>query len=126
MATRAEWTERVKRWKRSGLSAGEFARREGLKAKQLHWWNWNLSTSAAAPPPDEPRFLPVRVVSAPSPAPAPAPSTPTALVMASPSSPATTAIEIALPNGRLVRVPPGFDPATLERVLAIAAVAGAC
>jgi len=37
MATRAEWTERVKRWKRSGLSAPEFARREGLKAKQIHW-----------------------------------------------------------------------------------------
>ena len=42
------------------------------------------------------------------------------------SGSAATAIEIALPNGRLVRVPPGFDPATLERVLAIAAEAEAC
>jgi hypothetical protein len=32
-----------------------------------------------------------------------------------------TPIEIALPNGRLVRVRSGFDPAMLERVLAIAA-----
>lgn len=124
MATRAEWTGRVKRWKRSGLSAAEFARREGLKAKQLHWWNWKLGASDTAPTPDEPRFLPVRVVSAP--APVHAPSTSPALAMTSPSWPGTTAIEIALPNGRLVRVPPGFDPATLERVLAIAAEGGAC
>jgi transposase len=124
MATRAEWIERVKRWKRSGLSAAEFARREGLKAKQLHWWNWKLGASDTVPQPEEPRFLPVRVVS--SPTPAPTPSTSAALVMTSPSSPAATAIEIALPNGRLVRVPPGFDPATLECVLAIAAEGGAC
>ncbi len=122
MATRAEWTERVKRWKRSGLSAAEFARREGLKAKQLHWWTWKLGASDGAPPPEEPRFLPVRVVSAP----APAPSALAEFVKTSPSGSAATAIEIALPNGRLVRVPPGFDPATLERVLAIAAEAGEC
>ncbi|WP_438032862.1 hypothetical protein [Sorangium sp. So ce204] len=29
-------------------------------------------------------------------------------------------IEIALPNGRAVRVRPGFDPATLKRDLAFA------
>jgi transposase len=46
--------------------------------------------------------------------------------MSSRAWPAAAPIEIALPNGRLVRVPPGFDPATLERVLAIAAEAGAC
>lgn len=28
MTTRAEWTEQVKRWRRSGLSAAEFGRRE--------------------------------------------------------------------------------------------------
>lgn len=100
MATRAEWMERVRRCERSGLDLAEFARREGIKPKQLSWWRWRLRTS------DErtatPEFLPVRVVSA-------APQ------------PATTPIEIALPNGRLIRVRSGFDPATLERVLAIAA-----
>jgi transposase len=33
---------------------------------------------------------------------------------------------IALPNGRVVRVPPGYDPAMLERVLAIASEDGRC
>ncbi len=123
MATRAEWSERVKRWKRSGLSAAEFGRREGLKAEQLYWWSWKLGASDPAPAPDEPRFLPVRVVgSLPA-----APSRPAAeLVTTSSSGGAAAVIEIALPNGRLVRVPPGFDPATLERVLSIAAEAGAC
>jgi hypothetical protein len=78
MAMRAEWTERVKRWKRSGLSAAELARREGLKAKQLHGWNWKPGASDTAALPDEPRFLPVRVVSSPAAASvsAAAPSTP--------------------------------------------------
>jgi transposase len=109
MATRAEWNERVRKWERSGLTIEEFARREGIKAKQLGWWRWKLSsTKVAAPPPGlEPRFLPVRVVaSAPPPAPSP--------------------IEIALSNGHLVRVLPGFDPAMLEHILSIAAEVPSC
>ncbi|WP_437996738.1 IS66 family insertion sequence element accessory protein TnpB [Sorangium sp. So ce185] len=106
MATRAEWAERVQRWERSGLSAEQFAQREGYKAKQLYWWRWKLRADGASQPSppsvEAPRFLPVHVVADTSPA-------------------ATEPIEIALPNGRVVRVRPGFDPATLERVLALAA-----
>ena len=101
MATRAEWIERVRRCERSGLDVAEFARREGIKAKQLSWWRWRLRSSDEPAMAAEPEFLPVRIVT----------STP-------PSS--STPIEIVLPSGRLVRVRPGFDPATLERVLAIA------
>jgi hypothetical protein len=102
MATRAEWSERVRKWERSGLEIAEFARREGLKPTLLGWWRWNLQSTkpGATAPTAEPRFLPVHVVA----------STP-------PRGPAP--IEIALPNGCIVRVPPGFDPATLERVIAI-------
>ena len=102
MATRAEWIKRVRRCERSGVDLAEFARREGIKAKQLSWWRWRLQSSDEPERRAEPEFLPVRVVAATPP-------------------PAATPIEIALPNGRLVRVRPGFDPATLERVLAIAA-----
>lgn len=110
MATRVEWTERVQRWERSGLSAEKFGRREGYKPKQLHWWRWKLRADALSPPStsrEAPRFLPVHVVADLSPA------------VAEP-------IEIALPNGRVVRVRPGFDPATLERVLALAAEETSC
>ncbi|XXY51962.1 hypothetical protein WME91_12545 [Sorangium sp. So ce269] len=46
--------------------------------------------------------------------------------MADVSSVVAEPIEIALPNGRVVRVRPGFDPATLERVLALAAEEAPC
>jgi hypothetical protein len=109
MATRVEWAERVERWERSGLSAEKFARREGYKPKQLYWWRWKLRSdgpSPSSPPSSEesPRFLPVHVVADVSPV-------------------VTEPIEIALPNGRVVRVRPGFDPATLKRVLALVAAA---
>ncbi|WP_437665520.1 hypothetical protein [Sorangium sp. So ce1182] len=42
------------------------------------------------------------------------------------SSVAPEPIEIALPNGRVVRVRPGFGPATLGRVLALAAEEASC
>jgi transposase len=106
MATRVEWAERVERWERSGLSAEKFARCEGYKAKQLSSWRWKLRADGPPQPPpsstEPPRFLPVHVVADGSP------------LVAEP-------IELALPNGRVVRVRPGFDPATLERVLALAA-----
>ena len=102
MATRDEWADRVGRWQRSGLSAEAFAGRERLNAKQLTWWRWRLRTSAT-PPPEPAPFLPVRIVEA-----------------ASPSANSTVSVEIALANGRVVRVPPGFDATTLARVLAIA------
>lgn len=108
MATRDEWARRVKRWEASGLDAAAFAAREGLVAKSLVWWRWKLrSTPAAAVA--EPRFVPVRVVDAAACAPCP-PST-------------DVAIEIALPNGRVVRVTTGFDPSVLAQVLAIASSA---
>jgi transposase len=108
MATRAEWAERVERWEKSGQSAEAFAARERISAKRLTWWRWSLhSSSATARAAREPvRFLPVRVVE--------------------PSVPGTTSVapvEIVLPNGRIVRVATGFDPATLERVLSIASEA---
>ena len=112
MATRAEWAKRVERWEKSGLSAEAFGTRERLKAKQLYWWRWRLrssppeSTETAAPPL---RFLPVHVKDPPA-----------------PPGEAGVALEIALPNGRVVRVPPGYDPAMLERVLAIASEDGPC
>jgi transposase len=108
MATRAEWADRVERWERSGLRAEVFAARERIKAKRLTWWRWSLrSSSATAVAGRAPmRFLPVRVVET-----------------AGSATSSVAPLEIVLPNGRVVRVAPGVDPATLERVLAIASEA---
>ena len=108
MATRSEWAERVGRWRRSGLEADEFAAREGVNPKRLVWWRWKLRSATPSPPAPELRFLPVHVVDTAS----------------GPSGPGV-ALEVVLPNGRVVRVAPGFDPAMLESVLSIAASGGA-
>jgi transposase len=109
MATRAEWAGRVARWEASGLSAAAFAARERIDAKRLVWWRWKLRSTPPASSAAAIDFLPVRVLDA-------QPARP------SPAGP----IEIALPNGRVVRVPAGFDAADLERVLAIASGPSAC
>jgi transposase len=53
MPNRATWAERVREWRRSGLTASVFAEREGLNAGTLKWWNSRLarvSTVSARPP----------------------------------------------------------------------------
>jgi transposase len=104
MATRAEWKKRVEKWNKSGKTADEFAAEEGIQAKQLGWWRWKLGVEAApVKAAGAPSFLPVRVVE---------PRAPTVLVSA--------LMDIMLPNGRIVRVAPGFNLAALAHVLRIA------
>jgi hypothetical protein len=111
------WEKRVKRWKSSGLSAAEFADGHGYRPEQLYWWSWKLGMSSsstrqsAGDEPtlavsEEPRFLPVHVVE---------PSPPSMAPAAVPLAPAW--IEIALPNGGVVRLLPGVDAATIACVM---------
>ena len=109
MATRSEWAKRVARWEASGLSAAAFAERERLDRKRLVWWRWKLQTTSSQAPGLALDFLPVQVVAP-----------------AAPTSSGGAPIEIALSNGRVIRVPAGFDAADLERVLAVASGQGAC
>ena len=106
-----EWRERLEQWKKSGKHIEVFAKEKKLPLKQLKWWRWRLGYSsvkiADARPPD---FLPVRVIEAQAP----------------PLAGVTVPIEIALPNGCVVRVAPGFDASTLQRVIAIASEYGPC
>ncbi len=36
------WTKAIRRWRRSGLSAAEFARSESLSDNTLRWWTYEL------------------------------------------------------------------------------------
>lgn len=40
--SKAWWRATVKRWRKSGLSAGAFSDREGLKVTTLRWWSWKV------------------------------------------------------------------------------------
>ena len=101
--SRDVWARRVARWTKSGLARDAFARREGVKATTLAWWRWRLGSAA--------------------------PATATALVKRDVAfveveplvvEAAHERIEVALANGRVVRVPSAFDDSALCRVLAAA------
>jgi hypothetical protein len=104
------WRRRIRDQQRSGLAVREFCLREGLKDWTFRWWRQELarrdqepSTAPQGERIDAPQtFLPVRVVDLEAVSPRPAPT-----------------IEIVMPTGPTVRVPPGFDPRTLGDVLAV-------
>lgn len=74
----------------------ELSHREGICPSVLHRWHRRARLDAGLPVATVPaRLLPVRM-EVPLPAPAPKP---------------VTGLEVVLCNGRVLRVPPGTDPA---------------
>lgn len=120
MATTKEiWTERLARWRASGVGLEEFATREGVKPASMKWWRWRLGgapqpTKPVAPKPrsKKQRFVEVAVET----------SRPPRRRRAKPTSaqPVPTTFDIVLENGRVVRVPAGFSADELARVLDVA------
>ncbi len=98
------WREVLGRWRRSGLSVRAFCERQGLSEASLYGWRREIdlrdreagaAASAAAGAAGQ-LFVPVRIQGA-----------------------VDDAIVIVLDGGRQVRVRPGFDGQTLQRVLAV-------
>jgi transposase len=112
-----EWRELVADWSGSGVSQSEFCRRRGLSLVTFGGWKRHfdqnaLSSSRSRSPaganprlgqPERLRF--VEVAHRPP---------------LSGSGLEAALYEVRLANGRAVRVGPGFDPATLRQLLAIA------
>jgi hypothetical protein len=97
------WRRRIDQWRASGLSVRAFCARHGLATASFYHWRRVLERRAAAAP----AFVPVQVVAD--------------AVLAQAS-----ALEVALVDGRVVRVAPGFDAATLRRLLAVLEGKGQC
>ena len=93
MASRALWTTRVAAWKRSGLTAEQFAALHHLRPATLRWWASALRRPAQ-PPVHFVRILPSDA-----------------------GSPAPSSVDIVLSGGRHVRVQKGFDPELLRAVV---------
>ena len=91
-----QWQRRIDQWRDSGLSVRAVCDRHRLSAATFYAWRRRLRRGAAEPAP----FLPVQVV-----ADAPPPRAGT--------------LEVVLAGGAVLRVAPGFDPATLRQLLAV-------
>jgi hypothetical protein len=97
--TEDEAREALKAFEASGLTLAAFGRRAGIAATRLRWWRKRLGPSAAVA-----AMVPVTIKSVPA---SPAPAVPPPL-------------EVVL--GELaIRVPVGFDGATLVRLLDVLA-----
>jgi transposase len=92
------WRTMVQQWRRSGLSVRAFCYHHGLAQPSFYAWRRTLAQRDAAV-----QFVPVRL--------APEPPTNT--------SASTSPLELVLANGRRLRVAPGFDAATLTRLLTL-------
>ena len=102
MATMREregaWRDRIRRWQQSGLGRKEFAEREGVHPSTLGWWR-----SALARRDGGQKIQPVVALTR---------------VTVTPTI-ATMPLEIVVKGGPVVRVPMGFDAATLARLLTV-------
>ena len=98
-----QWQRWIDQWQASGLSVRDFCARHRLPTPTFYTWRRRLQRRAAEQAP----FLPVQVVA----------DTPRS--QASP-------LEVVLAGGPVVRVPPGFDPASLRQLLALLREGGPC
>jgi hypothetical protein len=95
------WRDSIRRWQRSGQTIRDFCRERGLSEVSFHAWRRTIArrdeqAGSATASERGPVFVPLRVA---------------ATVAAAP-------LELVLGSGRIVRVSPGFDVATLQTLLA--------
>ena len=95
----------VEAWRHSGTSLSAFARRYEVHGKRIARWASRLEAS----PRRAVRFHPVRLVPA-----------------AGRDRPGGAALEVVLPDGRSVRVLPGFAAADLQQVLRVLEARASC
>ena len=90
------WRRWIGEWQTSGLSARAFCQRRGLTVASFYAWRRVLQRRDD----EKAAFVPVQVV-------------------ADAVADRASAVEVVLTDGRMVRVAPGFDTATLRQVLAV-------
>jgi hypothetical protein len=106
------WRRMIRQWRRSGLSAREFCASQGIREASLYGWRRILAQRDA----QATRFVPVRVIPGAADDERAAATVPGATADA---SAAASGLELIVGGGRRLRIGPGFDEATLVRLLAI-------
>src|SRR5689334_7918606 len=98
-----QWRRWIAQWRTSRLSVADFYDRHSLATPSFYAWRRRLQQRAADPP----AVVPVQVLGDAPPPPA-------------------SALELVLADGRIVRVAPGFDAATLRQLLMALEGEGSC
>jgi len=93
------WRTMLQRWRQSGLSVRHFCVQHGLAQPSFYAWRRTLAQRDAL------QFVPVRVAADAPPA----------------ATTEPTALELLLDGPRRLRIGPGFDGPTLQRLLALLA-----
>ena len=96
------WRERLRRFDRSGLTVLEFCEREGVSTAGFYAWRRRLASQA------EPDLRPAR-------------SVPRPLFVPVSVRSAATGVQIELPGGAIVRIPPAADERLLRCCIRAAA-----
>lgn len=94
------WADRLARFSGSGLRPAAFCAAEGVSLPSFYCWKRRLKAEGRSPDTEQnadrqpgPRLLPVRLAPA-------------------------AAVELVLPSGAVLRVPPGCDPAFVRALVA--------
>ena len=100
------WRRMVRQWRRSGRTVCDFCAEHGLAESSFYAWRRAISerdrqvaqqAGSDGQTEDSPAFVPLCVVPAAT----------------------AAALELVLGQGRVVRVPAGFDAVTLQQLLAV-------
>jgi transposase len=100
-ATHRRWQRRLDRFRTSGLTVADFCEREGISTASFYAWRRRFEAGPAPATADAPRLVPVRLVTPPAGAP----------------------VELLLPSGVVLRLPPDTDLDWLRQFLPVLGVA---
>ena len=103
---RAQWAEQVRQWRRSGLTASEFAQRVGINASTLTHWAWRLGRTNETDAATEP---------------AGGASGASVVELVAGGALDDRRFELELSDRRRLRIPAQFDVSGLEQLLAVLA-----
>jgi len=97
----------VEQWRRSGLTAREFATKSGLNAGTLSYWKWRLARAESQQPTSRGRAARERGRSKGK------------LVELAPVSLSDDRVEVELTSGHRLRLPARFDAESLAQLLSV-------
>lgn len=100
------------RLEKSGLTLTSFVRKYRLPEKRVHYWKKRLG-EVAPQAVEQPEFVALQVIESEE------LGLPVAPSQSNPIGSEASPLEVIVNNGRIVRVPPGFDPMTLSQVVEV-------